>query len=336
MKIAIQTDAYPEIGTGHLMRCFTLAEGLNDNGHEFFFVTYCESNTLFERLKKENFVLYLLKTPTSLEESKEIFKKESPEWVVLDGYHFSPEYQRAIKDSGYKILVIDDYAHLEHYYADIILNQNYGAEKFSYNAEPHTRFLLGTKYVLLRREFLQHSNYKRQIPVMAQKVLITMGGGDPENNTLKVLRAVNLIETPLDVRVIIGVSNPHYAPIKKKADESRHNIEILRDVKGMAPLMAWADVAVSAGGTTTWELAFMGLPSLLCIVAGNQEYAVSSLSRDGVFQSIGWVRDRTNKEISDRLVDFIYDKDLRNVMHKKCNTIVDGRGTYRIVKELRA
>ncbi len=295
------------------------------------FITCCESERSIEKIKKEGFRVYAVQKSSDIEDTSDILEKEKPDWVVLDGYHFGPEYQRAIKASGYKLLVIDDYAHLEHYYADIILNQNYGSEKFSYNAGQHTRFLLGSQYVLLRREFLHYSNYERQIPDVAKKVLITMGGGDSENNTLKVIRSVNLIDTPLDVRVIIGASNPHYALIKQKAEGCRHNIEILLDVKDMASLMAWADVAVSSGGTTTWELAFMGLPSMLCIVADNQEYAVNALGKDRVFYSIGWIKDQTDKEIADALSSLVRNKSLRYKMHEKMIEVVDGNGVERVI-----
>lgn len=311
-----------------------MAQGLRDSGADVVFITYCDSTKLLDRIKKENLKIHILRNTGDIEKTGDILRKVSASWVVLDGYHFGPDYQRAIKETGCRLLVIDDFAHLEHYYADIILNQNYGAERFSYSAEPSTRSLLGTEYVLLREEFLKYADYKREIPDVAKKLLITMGGGDPENNTLKVIKAVNLIESSLDVKAIIGASNPHYGTIEEEADGSRHNIEILSGVEDMAPLMAWADAAVSAGGTTTWELAFMGLPSLLCIVAENQENGVNVLSQNGFFLSLGWLKDMTDEKISNGLAGLIHDRDKRQQMHKNCRTMTDGRGKYRVIEEM--
>ena len=334
MKVVIRTDAYPQLGTGHLMRCLAFGQGIKDIGGNVVFVTYCESEGLIRRLKKEGFDVHQLGEPGTLNESLAIFEAEDPDWVVLDGYHFDGDYQMAVKDGGYRLLYIDDYAHLEHYYADIILNQNYGAEKFSYNAEPHTRLLLGTDYVLLRQEFLEYADFIREIPDVASKLLITMGGSDPENYTLKVLKAVNLIESQLDVKVIIGANNLHYKSIKQEAERGRHNIQLLIAVENMPALMAWADIVISTGGTTTWELAFMRLPALLCIVADNQESGVNALANYG-FPSAGWIRNTGENEIAEILRRLLHGKSLRVAIAKKGRRMVDGKGTKRVVEKMR-
>ena len=335
MKALILSDATYQGGSGHLMRALALAQGLKEAGGEAVFLSYCESEALLGRIKKEGFRIYASERPTGIETAKDILRKESPGWAVLDGYSFASDFQKEIKDMGLRLLVVDDFAHLEHYHADIILNQNYGAETFKYDAEPYTRILAGTKYVLLRKEFLKYRGHKRAIPDIAKKLLITLGGADPGNHTLKVMRAVNLIERPLRVKVVVGASNPNFDSIKTKAGRGRHKIEILKGVEDMAPLMAWADVAVSAGGTTVWELAFMGVPSLLCIIADNQENSVNALSEGGVFASLGWLKDRTEKETASALEAVIKGKPLRQKMHEKANALVDGKGVYRVISEMK-
>ncbi len=335
MKLTVRADASPQMGTGHLMRCLSLAQGWKDTSGDAVFISFCKNDKLIQRIKKEGIKVYNLQHISDIEDTKKALKKENPEWVMLDGYHFGSDYQKEIKEAGYKLFVIDDYAHLEHYYADIILNQNYGAENFVYSAEPYTKLLLGTKYVLLRREFLEYLDYKRQIPDVAKKVLITMGGVDPENYTFKVLQATNLVDFPLDVKVVIGARNTHYKLIEKEANSCKHNMEILTNLDNMAPLMAWADVAVSAGGTTTWELAFMGLPSMLCIVADNQEYAVNALVKDEIFQSAGWIKNKPAEEISHMLTELICNKAVRDMMYGRAKTVVDEKGIYRVMDALK-
>jgi UDP-2,4-diacetamido-2,4,6-trideoxy-beta-L-altropyranose hydrolase len=334
VKVAIRADAYAEIGTGHIMRCIALGQGIMERGGEVVFITYCSSEGLVIRLKNEGFNLHLLNAPGSLTESLRLIEKERPDWVVLDGYHFDAGSQKAVKDSGYKLMVIDDYVRLDYYHADIVLNQNYGAEGFHYNAGQDTKLLLGAKYIMLRREFLKYQGFERSIPDIAEKILITMGGADPDNNTLKVLKAVNLIEIPLNAKVVIGAANPHYETMEKEAAESRHKVELLQGVENIVPLMAWADAAVSAGGSTVWELAFMGLPSLLSVVADNQEGAVNSLNRDEMFVSIGWLKNKTSEEISGRIEKIIKDREIRIIISNKCRAIHDGRGIDRLTDEL--
>jgi UDP-2,4-diacetamido-2,4,6-trideoxy-beta-L-altropyranose hydrolase len=316
------------------MRCLALGQGIKDNSGNVAFVTYCESEGLINRLKKEDFYIHKLQSPCSCEKSLQIMSEEKPDWVVLDGYHFDTQYQKAIKDAGYRLLYIDDFAHLDYYYADIILNQNYGAAKFHYNAEPYTKILAGTEYVLLRREFIDYAAFKRDIPDVGHKVLITLGGADPENNTLKVMKAVNLVTVSLEIKVVIGAGNPHNRSVSDEANNSMHKVEILQAVENMAPLMAWADSAISAGGTTIWELAFMGLPSLLCIVAANQENAVTTLAHDGVIQSAGWIKERKVEDFAEAVSQLVRTKTLRGSMVIKEKETVDGKGITRIYEEM--
>jgi UDP-2,4-diacetamido-2,4,6-trideoxy-beta-L-altropyranose hydrolase len=331
VKVALRADAYAEIGTGHLMRCIVLGQGIMERGGEVVFITYCSSAGLVSRLKNEGFSLHLLNVPGSLTESLGLIEKERPDWVVLDGYHFDSGYQKAMKDAGYKLLVIDDYVRLDYYYADIILNQNYGAEEIQYNTGKGTKLLLGTKYVMLRREFLKYRESERKSPEFAGNLLITMGGADTGNSTLKVLKAVNLIKSALNVKIVLGAANPHYEMLARESEGSSHSIEILSEVEDMAPLMAWADAAVSAGGSTVWELAFMGLPSLLCIVADNQVNAVSCLVRDGVFMSLGYQLEMGEIKKAEMIQQLLKDKARRSALAEKGRAMVDGKGIIRII-----
>ncbi len=333
MKLVIRADATAQMGTGHLMRCLALGQAVKDRGGEVVFVTHTVSDALLQKIKKE-FRTYTLPGITARDAALQIFSQENPDWVVLDGYHFDDEYQKAVKKAGFKLLCIDDYAPLGHYYADIVLNQNYGAEKLKYTAEPYMRILAGTRYALLRREFLKYADFNREIPDIAKKILVTMGGADAENHTLKVLQALMLIDEPLQIKVIIGASNPHYESISEEAGKEKHDIELLRAVEDMAPLMAWADLAISAGGSTVWELAFMGLPSLLGIVADNQENAVTALADSGVFISLGWLKEKTLNEIVVHIGAFIRNKELRETSSLKAKTIVDSKGGERISTQL--
>jgi methionyl-tRNA formyltransferase len=121
--------------------------------------------------------------------------------------------------------------------------------------------------------------------------------------------------------------------IRRAAEGAGHNIEVLAGVEDMAPLMAWADVAVSAGGTTVWELAFMGLPALLCIVADNQEGAVNALAKEG-FPSAGWIKDATEVRIGKTLSELIHNKNLREKLAFQGRELVNGRGIGKTITEM--
>jgi UDP-2,4-diacetamido-2,4,6-trideoxy-beta-L-altropyranose hydrolase len=334
MNFVVITDADMSIGTGHLMRCLALAQEIKQKRHEASFITYCDNEKLCQKIRTEGFRIHVLRKLGNLKEAMEILNTEKPDWVILDGYHFGTDYQKWVKDSGYRLLVVDDYAHIGHYYSDIILNQNYAAEKLSYRTEKCTELLLGTQYVLLRKEFFSGAGWKREFPEIGRNIAITMGGGDAENNTLAIVKALNHIKQPLHIKIVMGASNPHYDSIRNEAGKGAHTAEILTSVNNMASIISWADLGISAGGITTWELAFLGLPSLLCIVAENQEKTVKALAEDGFFLSPGWFRGTTVHEIKEMIEKLILDKNLRKILSEKSQTLVDGKGAERVFNAL--
>ncbi len=164
--LLVRADANTHIGTGHVMRCLALAQAWQDNGGTVTFLMTPGSPSLEQRICSEGMnVLTSIEQPGSEEDATitaEIAKKSESSWVVVDGYQFGAEYQKILKAHNCRILFIDDYGHADHYYSDIVLNQNiYAGMSFYKNYEPYTRFLLGTKYALLRKEFLNSAGYNR-------------------------------------------------------------------------------------------------------------------------------------------------------------------------------
>ncbi len=337
--LLIRADASTKIGTGHLMRCLALAQAWKDAGGKVAFITACQNEGLLERLREEGFEVHLLSSshpdPGDWEVTKNVLARHPGAWVVLDGYHFDEVYQKRIKDAGNRLLVIDDMAHLKHYYADIVLNQNLHADDLHYSCEPYTRLLLGTKYVLLRREFLAWRGWKREVPEMARRVLVTLGGSDPENYTLKVIKALQKVDiSGLEATVVIGASNPHAHVLKKAVEQSSIPIRLIQNAKNMPKLMAWADVAISSAGTTVWELAFMGVPTIVGLTAPIEEFLVNGLEKYGLFVNIGWF----NRLYADQLVNILNEL-MRNERKRRdmivlSQHLVDGAGCARILEHL--
>ncbi|MCF3609399.1 UDP-2,4-diacetamido-2,4,6-trideoxy-beta-L-altropyranose hydrolase [Planktothrix agardhii 1033] len=340
MVTIIRTDISTQIGVGHVMRCLALAQALQDIRERPVFVLANSVLALEDRLKSEGMEVFHLTTePGSLADAQEttaLANQFESRWVVVDGYHFGAEYQKTIKDSGLRLLFIDDYGHAEHYYADFVLNQNISADEQWYqNREPYTQLLLGTRYALLRREFWLWRGWQRTVPPVAKKVLVTLGGADPDNFTLKVIQSLQIVEVEeLEAVVVVGGSNPHYENLKIAVQDSRYPIQVQQNVTNMPELMAWADVAISAGGSTCWELAFMGLPSILLILADNQRAIAQKLATLNLAVNLGWHQDVTIEEIGLALRESIGDRPKRETMSKRERELVDGNGARRVVSEM--
>ena len=340
-NLIIRADANAQVGTGHLMRCLALAQSWKTRGGEATFITCCESRSLPQSLADAGMQVVTLESahpnPMDWKLTSQILQRHSNGWVVLDGYHFDPEYQRQVKKGGLPLLVIDDTAHLEHYHADIVLNQNIGADLLRYSSEPDTLLLLGSQYVLLRPEFLSRGASRIRIPGIARKVLITLGGADADNQTLKVIQAVKKIDIAgFEAVVVVGSNNPHRPQLQVESRDSTVPIAIVTNATNMDELMAWADLAISGGGSTCWELAFMGLPALVIILADNQRAVAEGLDEAGIVVSLGWHNNLNATDITQALLSLAGEMDARTEMSQRGRQLIDGRGNDRVVSKLLA
>jgi UDP-2,4-diacetamido-2,4,6-trideoxy-beta-L-altropyranose hydrolase len=339
--LVIRADASTQIGSGHIMRCLALAQAWQDVGGHAVFTVGMTIAALEERLRSEGMeVIRLLVQPGSADDAiqtADSARQMGANWVVVDGYHFGVDYQQTIRDSGLRLLFVDDNGHAEHYYADVVLNQNIHAHEGLYaNREPYTRLLLGIRYVLLRREFLKWWGWKREIPEVARKVLVTLGGGDPDNVTFKVLQALQQVAVDgLEAVVVVGGSNPYHEELQSAIRHSPFAIRLERNVTNMPELMAWADVAVSAGGSTCWELAFMGLPNLVLILADNQRPVAERLDTAGVAVNLGWRENLSSAEIAQVLTQLLATARVRMEMSWHGQQLVDGQGVNKVLRYIR-
>jgi UDP-2,4-diacetamido-2,4,6-trideoxy-beta-L-altropyranose hydrolase len=339
--LLVRADASVTMGTGHVMRCLALAQAWQDAGGSAVFAMAQASPMLRERLRTESIAVCEINAqPASNEDAAEtiaVARRHSATWVVVDGYQFDAEYQRALKNAGLKVLFLDDYGHAAHYYADLILNQNLSAQESLYeNRETYSRLLLGTKYCLLRREFTSHRKWQREIVPVGHRVLITMGGSDPENFTEKAVAALESLDNEFEAVVVIGGSNISGVRSQMPSPRGGKKITVLRDVSNMAELMAWADVAISAAGTTCWELCRMGLPSLLIDLARNQTQLAEQLDQRGCAIHLGSGHDVTVTLLSDQLTKLLNDSDRRRRLSRLASALVDRCGAKRVVSALKS
>jgi len=339
-NLIIRADASTTIGTGHIMRCIELSQAWQDQGGKVVFLLAHKPSALENKLRSQGIEVDYLSVEAGSDEdarqTADFIQQFTSQWLVVDGYHFGTEYQKIIKDSGTRLLFIDDFGHADHYYADLVLNQNISANQELYiNREPYTKLLLGTEYTLLRREFWQWRDWQREVNPIASKILITLGGSDPDNVTLRVIQALNLFNKDnLEIIVVIGGSNPHYEYLQKEVTDASLAISLQRNVSNIPELMVGADLAIAAGGSTNWELAFMGLPSLVITIADNQQAIASELDRQGVIINLGWHQDLNIERLGLAIRDLIGDRLKRETMSKKGRQLVDSNGAKRVVSAI--
>lgn len=341
-QLLIRADGGSRIGAGHLMRCLALAQCWQAKGGKVTFLSHCDNDALRQRIVSAGINFIDLEKPYPdpldlqiVEATLEKFKQGNdgkPLWLVLDGYHLDSTYQDAVRSSDNRLLVIDDTAHLTRYHTDILLNQNINAERLNYRCNPDALLLLGSRYALLRSEFLAWQGQRqRQTPEVARKILITLGGSDPDNITLKIIQALQQVDLPdLEVKVVIGPANPHLLRLQQAIEHSTGNLQLVTAAGNMPDLMAWADLAISSAGSTCWELAFMGVPSLLLILADNQRSVAFGMADAGAAILLGQGEEATPEKVAVLLVNLIRDRRRRARLAERAQALIDGNGAERI------
>ncbi len=334
--LLLRADASSRIGTGHVMRCLALAQAWQDAGGRAHFASAHDLGSLGARLAADGFDCTRIDAEAGSQgdalATAQLAHDLRAGWVVVDGYHFDARYQQALKAAGPRVLLLDDYGGAGHYHAGLVLNQNLGADAAWYaRREPDTRLLLGTRYALLRREFRPWRCWKRTVPEAARKVLVTLGGADPDNRTLLVVEALERIAAlGLEAIVVVGASYGHLATLR----DHRGRIDIRRNVTDMPALMAWADVAVAAGGTTSWERALLGLPSLVLVLADNQTAVAAACEQAGLAVNLGRAEHLPSGRLAEELTALLENRERRLAMAQKGRECVDGNGATRVAGEL--
>jgi UDP-2,4-diacetamido-2,4,6-trideoxy-beta-L-altropyranose hydrolase len=350
-NLLIRADASVEMGTGHVMRCLALAQAWQDAGGSAAFAMAESTPATVARLAAEGFqvcpVAESAGTKEDANSTAELARARAAEWIVVDGYQFGAGYLEIIKSSGRRLLCLDDAGGSESYSADLVLNQNLNATEDLYlKRRPETRLLLGTRYALLRREFVKWRGWKRDVETPGNKVLITMGGSDPGNVTLEVLEALRTaVAGNLEAVIVVGGSNPHFESIVRVAESFPGKIRVQRDAANMAELMAWADIAVSAAGSTCWEMCMLGLPAIVLDIAPNQERLSRELEREGCaihiaqadFSQAGISSDNSKVvAIREKIELLMQSSQIRGGISRRAAELVDGNGAGRVVAAMRA
>lgn len=325
-QIVFRCDAAPEIGSGHVMRCLTLAEALAKRGAAVRFLSTAQTTVVVPALLESGFEV---ESPHAFSGSADV--------LVVDHYGLGAEYERECRSWAAKILAIDDLADRRHD-CDILLDQTYGRNPEDYRklVPDHCQILSGPEYAVLRPQFA--AVRKKSLKVRAKKngklerIFLFISGTDPDNVTGTILKWLNGLDGPFAIDVVTNPQNR--AEIEVLGQKSSHKVVCHSGVQTMAALMAEADLAVGAGGTTSWERCCLGLPTVLVTIADNQEKIAYELDKAGAALNLGQFGTLTEKKFVNVLKGLQSDPDQLIAISRKAGEICDGEGLERIGKLL--
>ncbi len=341
MNIFFRSDASLQIGTGHIIRCLTLAEELKKRGSEISFICREEKGNLIESIRKKNFKVYPLPAETGTGSEMALIQTiltdqaETPEWLIIDHYDIHSSWESSVRNLVKKIMVIDDLADRRHD-CDLLLDQNYNGNPDRYHQlvpDACTR-LSGPAYALLQPQFGKARENLKQRTGIVKRIFVFLGGADINNHTSKILRAIKKLDTNnITVDVVIGLSNPNREEIEQLAS-GLHNAKCHYNVNNMAELMADSDLAIGAGGTTTWERCCLALPSMVMSIADNQTEIAEQLSNEGYILYIGNSDVITEEDIINKLKFMLGHPEIVRSLSLKAKQLTDGKGTERVCSYL--
>lgn len=335
MNLLIRADASVAMGTGHVMRCLALAQAWQDAGGAATFAVAEITPPMRKRLAAECCeVVDLCCLPGTSEDAKQtsaLARERDAKWIVVDGYQFTSRYQKAMKDTVCKLLLVDDDGRCDQYDADLVLNQNVNADQSMYAArQPYTRLLLGTQFCLLRREFAKWREWKRDIPRVARKVLITMGGSDPDNVTDLALCAFTLLQAQNVVCTVVAPPDHSARRFRRPFGGSKSSIEWNDSVPEISEFIAQADLGIIAAGVTLWELLYMSCPVLSFARNSVQRDILAHLEAAGTVQCLGNPKETTAEAVSSAIQELATSPKNRAAMAERGRRTVDGKGASRI------
>jgi UDP-2,4-diacetamido-2,4,6-trideoxy-beta-L-altropyranose hydrolase len=341
MRLLIRADGNRRIGIGHVTRMLALAEEVLGRGGEATLAAVRIDDSLLARARSAGVAVERndLDAGTSDDAAwlAGLARGRAADWVVVDGYRFDHHYQEALASERPRVVVVDDHGLCDRYAADVVLNQNAFATDAMYpRRRPETRLLLGPRYALLRRAFQAAArDGAAGVEPRATRLLVTLGGADPEDAAARVLAALRLVPgEDLQVRVVSGPSNPRRERVSDDTRDPR--VEMLPPADDMIPLMHWAHAAITGAGSTVYELLCLGVPALVVAITRSQIESARALDREGLAVDLGWHAAMEPASAARVITAVCEDAERRASLAHRGRDRVDGRGASRVADVLSA
>jgi len=354
MRIAFRVDASVQIGSGHVMRCLTLADELARRGAQIRFVSRSLPEYLGNIVEANGYELALLDSAENdavfdelahaqwlgcsqaqdAENSIKALSDRVWDWLVVDHYALDRRWESRLRQAATNILAIDDIADREHD-SDMLLDQNYYVgmnARYVGKVPDHCRLLLGPRYALLREEFRRFREQVEPRKGSVQRILVFFGGMDADNYTGRAVQALAEIGVAdMHVDVVIGALHPCREAIEAAC--LHHHFRCHVQTERMAELMATADLSIGAGGGATWERCCLGLPTITISTAENQRKQIVDAALEG-FVYAPDLNCQFDQVIGRHIRTLIENSGLRQLTSHNAMRAVDGKGVLRVVSNL--
>lgn len=350
MKVFVfRADASAHIGFGHVMRCLTLAQALTETGHACHFISRQLPDVLQQRLISAGISLHALdyafaaekEAPFTVDEHADAAQTQQAldslaggKVLIVDHYGLGLDWERTLRAGVERIMVIDDLAS-RHHDCDILLDQNLRRTEADYRplVPDSCDILAGTRFTLLRKEFAQKRALLVETEVSSDvhSVLINLGGGDNLPLLTQCLHSLtnHFQHLSLNLTLVTGQPINEKALLNAVKLPSSWSIKLMSNIDTMADILATTDIAIGAAGTSAWERCCLGVPSILFVLADNQQVIANALAEQGAALIVA------NPDASfTQAFQSLLDPVLRKTLRRNSFALCDGLGVERVVAKL--
>lgn len=329
--VVFRVDAGAAVGMGHVMRCSALAGAFRDAGWRVDFAVNRDGLDVVRKVVGQR--------PYGVSAGVEGARDLKDQWpdgvdlLIVDHYGLDRAFETACRPWAKCIGVIDDMTDRQHD-CDVLLNPSPGVSTSDYaGLTPEAcTFLLAPRYALLREQFHDRILDEPHHPEVALRLLVTLGGSDPDNIVERVVDALRLLPKIPQTRIILGSAYAHPNQLIASVKGLSSKIEVYVDADNMADHMSWCDMAVSAAGSTTWELCAMGVAAVYVQTAENQNAVVRAIQDHGIGFVVGNAADINARDWLSALSSLMHNPVLRAEYARNAHGLVDGQGTRRVVE----
>jgi UDP-2,4-diacetamido-2,4,6-trideoxy-beta-L-altropyranose hydrolase len=354
MRVLVRADASVRIGSGHVMRCLTLADALRSAGAEVRFVCRLLTGHMADAIAARGFDVVRLPAGSGpvaagpphvgwLEESPDVdaaqcrsaLADETPvDWLIVDHYALDAVWEGAMRSVARRVMVIDDVADRDHD-CDLLLDQNLAPDpraRYASRVPEGARLLLGPRFALLRPTFRARrlTGSPATVPRTTPHLFIFLGGADPDDVTSLVLDGLALLPRgSVTADVVVGAANPHANAVRRRC-EALSGFTFHRQVEAIDVLMARADLAVCSAGSITWERCALGLPAVTVAIADNQRMIGEESARAGTSVHLGDASMLSPEALVEAVTLLLADGKHLEQMSTSGRALVDGEGSLRL------
>lgn len=319
-RLFVRTEASAQIGMGHFMRCFAVAEEACALGWDVSFLLNDIGPAVKQRLDEIEAKGVLVNTAIGAQED---FDLKADDWLLIDSYKATAGYISGLKQRAH-VAVIDDLNALERFECDLLINSAMAAAESDYSAKTDARLLLGADYALIRSEFREAGKTMSD----GAFVSVMFGGSDPTQMTGRCAEILSKALPDIGIRLIVGPANVHTDEITS-LQQKFDLVHVFRSPERVSDVLRGSSLVITAAGGSVGEVAAMGLTALVLVAYDNQKAALEACPYPVID-----VREGLPEDLGGRVVKMLTDKVLCQQIAARAHAVVDGKGPARILEAM--